>query len=369
MATAYPAHDVTRDWRLQLSESRRRRLRLWFWSIAAATLAIIAIGGITRLTHSGLSIVDWQPLIGTIPPLNDEQWAEAFDRYRQFPEYRQLRNGMSLAEFKVIFFWEYLHRLAARLIGAVFLIPFVVFVCAGGLPRPLALRALGLFALGALQGVMGWLMVRSGLIDRPSVSHYRLALHFVLALVILGCSVWLARDLAVARGRRHAGERGIMIRGLAIVGALLATQIVWGTFVAGLRAGLIFNTFPLMGGQFLPPSGLSLDPVLLNFVQNLTTVQWTHRLLGTAVLVSSVVFYLRVRRVGPDRWTRRLNAVLLLLIALQYALGVLTLVYRVPVTLAVAHQVIAGIILIVWVTWAQDLASEGRGLRAALRTT
>ena len=348
------------DWRLRLSESKRRKLRWWFWSIAGATLAIIAIGGITRLTQSGLSIVDWQPLIGVIPPLTDGQWAEAFDRYRQFPEYRQLRPGMTLAQFKVIFFWEYLHRLAARSIGIVFLVPFVLFWRAGCLPRPLAVRALSLFALGALQGAMGWLMVRSGLVDRPSVSHYRLALHLALALVILGCSIWLARDLDVRRRLVSPGARRAIIRGLSIIGTLLTMQIAWGAFTAGLRAGLIFNTFPLMAGQLLPPSGLAIDPAPLNLVQNLTTVQWMHRLLGTALVAATGVCFLRVRRMVVDRTIQRLNVTLLSLIAGQYLLGVLTLIYRVPISLAVVHQVMAAVIVTVWVCWMHDVvrASE-----------
>lgn len=315
------------------------------------TLAIVAIGGITRLTQSGLSIVDWQPLVGAVPPLNEAQWTEVFDRYRQYPEYRQLRRSMSLAEFKVIFFWEYVHLLVARLIGVVFLVPFLSFWIRGRLPRPLAWRALTLFGLGAMQGVMGWLMVSSGLIDRPSVSHYRLAGHLGLAFMILGYATWLARDLTSPRSELTPAARRQVIRGLAVVGALLLVQIVWGAFVAGLRAGLIFKTFPLMGGQLLPPSGLALDTPIVNFIQNMTTVQWTHRLLGTIVLVASLVFYVRLPRITQDRPMRRLNLALAGLIASQYLLGVLTLLLRVPVSVAVLHQVTAGVIVVVWTAW------------------
>jgi cytochrome c oxidase assembly protein subunit 15 len=341
----------SQDWRLQLPEIRRRRLRLWFWSIAAMTFAVVVIGGITRLTHSGLSIVDWRPLMGVIPPLTDAQWTEAFDRYRQFPEYRVLRPRMTLAEFQYIFFWEYLHRLAARAIGAVFLVPFILFWRAGYFGRPLALRALALFGLGAAQGAVGWLMVKSGLVDRPSVSHYRLALHLAVAVTIFGFSVWLARELAVRSPRsesRPAALRRIR-RWLAILGALLASQIVWGAFVAGMKAGLLLGTFPLMAGRLVPPSWLALDPVLLNFVQNPATVQWVHRLLGTALLVSAAVFVRRLGAIAPDRATRRLGVALLQLIAAQYLLGVLTLVFFVPVALAAAHQAMALAIVAVWI--------------------
>ena len=347
---------------MRLPESKRRQLRLWFWSIAATTFAVVVIGGITRLTHSGLSMVDWRPVMGVVPPLNDAQWTEAFDRYRQFPEY-QLRTGMTVTEFKNIFFWEYLHRLVARLIGAVFLIPFAFFWRAGYLNRPLATRALALFGLGAMQGAVGWLMVQSGLVDRPSVSHYRLALHLVLALTILGFSVWLARDLAIRspRAAARSSARRAIRRGLGIVGALLAAQMVWGALVAGMRAGLLFGTFPLMAGHLIPPGWLAVDPPLLNVVQNPATVQWVHRLLGSALLVSVIVFSLRVRGIAPDQPTHRLNVALLSLIASQYLLGVLTLIYQVPVLLAALHQAMALVILIVWVASMHRVCNSGVG--------
>jgi cytochrome c oxidase assembly protein subunit 15 len=339
------------DWRLRLPESKRRHLRLWFWSIAAITFAVVVIGGITRLTRSGLSIVDWRPVVGIVPPLNDAQWTDAFDRYRQFPEYQQLRRGMTLAEFKSIFFWEYLHRLAARAIGAVFLVPLVFFWRAGYFTRPLAVRALALSAVGAMQGVVGWLMVKSGLVDRPSVSHYRLALHLVLAVTILSVSVWLARDLAIRWPRPPAefSVRRAIGRGLGVVGALLAAQIICGAFVAGMKAGVLFGTFPLMMGQLIPPGWMALDPPLLNVVQNPATVQWVHRLVGTLLVLSAIAVFLQVRRIAPDRATRRLNVALLSSIASQYLLGVLTLVYYVPVPLAVVHQAMALLIVALWV--------------------
>jgi cytochrome c oxidase assembly protein subunit 15 len=341
----------SQDWRLQLPEAGRRRLRLWFWSIAAMTFAVFVIGGITRLTHSGLSIVEWRPLMGVVPPLTDAQWMATFDRYKQFPEYLVLRPRMTLAEFKYIFFWEYLHRLVARAIGAVFLIPFVLFWRAGYFARPLALRALALFGLGAAQGAVGWLMVKSGLVDRPSVSHYRLALHFAVAVTIFGFSVWLARELAIRspRAESRPADRRSIRRWLVFVGVLLASQIVWGAFVAGMKAGWVLGTFPLMAGRLVPPGWLALDPVILNFVQNPATVQWVHRLLGTALLVSAFAFVRRLGSVAPDRTTRRLGVTLLQLIALQYLLGVLTLVYFVPVPLAAAHQALALAIVAVWI--------------------
>jgi cytochrome c oxidase assembly protein subunit 15 len=341
------------DWRLDIAEPARRALRLWFWSIAATTLVVLVIGGITRLTQSGLSIVDWKPVMGVVPPLGDAAWQETFDRYRQFPEYLALRRSMTLDEFKVIFFWEYLHRLAARLIGVVFLVPFAIFWLRGHLTGPLLRRSLALFALGGLQGLMGWLMVKSGLVDRPSVSHYRLAAHLGLAFVIFGSAVWLARELSVATVRRRVSRRAwlLMRNGLAAIGALLALQVLWGAFVAGLKAGLIFNTFPLMAGALVPANLLPLSPALLNFVRHPTAVQWTHRVLGTVLLIAVAALYVRVRQIGADGLSRRLNDTLLVLVSAQYLLGILTLLYTVPLSLAVAHQATAMVIAGVWVAW------------------
>ena len=341
------------DWRLALPPSRRRALRTWFWGIAAFTLLVLVIGGTTRLTESGLSIVDWQPVTGVVPPLTDAAWEEAFNRYRQYPEFQRVRSEMTLAEFKVIFFWEYLHRLAARAIGVVFLVPFVFFAARGYFTRPLALRALGLFGLGALQGGIGWLMVKSGLVDRPSVSHYRLATHLALAFLIMGYSVWLARELAIGPDRTAIDQRARrrIARGLGAVGALLALQIVWGAFVAGLDAGRVYTTFPLMGGALVPPNLLWLQPAMLNFIQNPIAVQWMHRVRGTLLLVSALAFFLNVRRCDADASSSRFNVALLTLISAQYLLGIWTLIAYVPVLLGVVHQAMAMVIAAVWVAW------------------
>lgn len=340
------------DWRLRLPHSHRRWIRVWLSAIAATTFLVLVVGGVTRLTHSGLSMVDWQPLIGVVPPLDDAQWVESFQRYQQFPEYRQLRPDMTLAEYKRIFFWEYLHRLVARLIGSVFLVPFAFFWFSGMLTRPLARRVLALFALGAMQGLVGWLMVRSGLVDRPSVSHYRLAAHLTLALVIFGFCVWLIRDLSLGRARAVAttAARRRLIGGLLAVGCLLALQVVWGAFVAGLKAGLLFNTFPLMGGALVPPNIWLLSPAALNFVGNPSAVQWLHRLLGTALVLSVFAVFLHTRRPRMDRMSRRLSTALLTAVAAQYLLGILTLIYAVPIGLAVPHQAMAMVIVGLWVS-------------------
>lgn len=344
-------------WSDRIPATYRSSLVLWFWSIAGMTLLVLMVGGITRLTQSGLSIVDWNPFMGVVPPLSEAGWQEAFDAYRQYPEYLELRRGMTLEEFKFIYFWEYLHRILARAIGVVFLIPFLYFAARGALSRPLAVRSMALFGLGAAQGVMGWLMVQSGLVDQPHVSHFRLAAHLSLAFVIFGFAVWMAREV----GRRGRGERishqarRRMLRGLGWVGGFFALQVVWGAFVAGLNAGLYHNTFPLMAGRLIPPQFLRLEPALLNFVQNPVSVQWMHRVLGTVVLVATAVLFFRLASWGADRGSRFLGGSLLTLMTGQYLLGILTLLLSVPVSLGVAHQALAMIILGVMVWWAHRL--------------
>jgi heme a synthase len=341
---------------MEIPAARRHHLRTWLWSGAALTFFILVVGGITRLTQSGLSIVDWRPIMGVVPPLTEAQWQEAFDQYRQFPEYQQLRRGMSMEEFRFIFFWEYIHRVIARLIGLVFLIPFLFFWLRGYFNRPLMKRALLLFALGAMQGVMGWLMVRSGLVDRPQVSHYRLAMHLSLAFAIFGCCLWFAADLRDRiRPALDEGARRYAARGLALVGGLLAVQIFWGALVAGLKAGYVFNTFPLMAGRWFPPNALDLSPVWVNALENPITVQWVHRVLGTVLLAVSVALYLGVRRRAADARTRTLNAALAGLIGAQYLLGVATLLMRVPISLGVAHQAMAMVVFGVWLLWLHDV--------------
>lgn len=356
LADAGPASAGT-DWRLAIPPAHRGHLAVWFWSVAAMTLGVLVVGGITRLTQSGLSIVDWDPFMGVIPPLSEAHWQEVFARYREYPEYQKLRQGMTLGEFQMIFFWEYLHRLLARTIGLVFLLPGAFFALRGYFNRPLALRALALFGLGVAQGVMGWLMVASGLVDRPSVSHYRLAAHLSLAFLIFGFSVWLAAEMLRPGAGAAVSERArrLMRRGLAWMGGLFALQVLWGAFVAGLKAGRYHNTFPLMEGKLVPPTLLWLDPALVNFVQNPVAVQWMHRVLGTVLALAVLGFWAAIRRSDADPVSRRLNTAFLALIAVQYLLGVLTLIFFVPVALGVIHQATAMVIFGVWVWWAHHV--------------
>ncbi len=326
-------------------------MRKWFWTIALFTLLVLIVGGATRLTHSGLSIVDWDPIVGVIPPMTHNQWQAAFERYQQFPQYQKVNQGMTLGEFQFIYFWEYLHRLLARTIGLVFLIPFVFFAAKRWMNRTLLKRSLLLFGLGAMQGVMGWLMVASGLVDRPSVSHYRLAAHLSLAFCIFGYAVWLARELAITGNEPAVNARALqrMKRGLLVVGWLLALQIVWGAFVAGLKAGFLANTFPLMGGRLIPSALLDYEPTIRNFFENQVTVQWLHRVIGTVLGVAVLVVVWQTLIAQLDQLSRRFAIALLGAVMIQYLLGVFTLVQAVPVALGVTHQAMAMVLFGIWV--------------------
>lgn len=339
-------------WAAGMPPHRRRHLRIWLWSGALLTFVILVVGGITRLTQSGLAIVEWRPILGVIPPLSDADWQAAFDAYRQYPEYQLLRRGMTMAEFQFIFFWEYLHRLVARLIGVVFIIPFAVFALRGYFNGVLLRRALLLFGLGAFQGVLGWLMVASGLVDHPHVSHYRLAAHLSVAFVIFGICLWTAADLA-DRGPSFppAPTRRFTCRWLYVLGALLGLQIVWGAFVAGLDAGFLYNTFPLMGSSWLPASALSLSPLVVNFVENPVAVQWVHRVLGTVLALTALGVVVELWRRRAPAPSRHWGLAFVGLLLVQYLLGVLTLLYHVPISLGVIHQATAMVLFGVWLLW------------------
>lgn len=359
----HPDRHTGADWRLQIPEDRRRHLRLWFGAGAAFTVLILVVGGITRLTQSGLSIVEWAPILGAIPPLNEADWREAFARYQQFPEYQELNRGMTLERFKVIYFWEYLHRLLARAIGLVFLIPFIFFLVRGYFNRPLLRASLVLFGLGALQGFMGWFMVMSGLVDDPRVSHYRLAAHLTIALAIFALCLWLVRELGI-REERPIVSKGALTRArraVALIGVLLGLQILWGAFVAGLDAGLVYNSFPLMDGRVVPRGIGLLDPALRNLVENPIGVQWTHRVLGTLLTLVTVGVAVRSRALSGDRPSARYSAVLAGLMVLQFALGALTVVLYVPLVLGMLHQLTAVAILGVWVVWAHHVTRNAKG--------
>ncbi|MGH8682168.1 MAG: COX15/CtaA family protein, partial [Burkholderiales bacterium] len=318
----------------------RPAVAAWLLVCAALVAAMVVVGGITRLTHSGLSIVEWQPLVGTLPPLAEGDWQALFDKYRQTPQYRVVNRGMSLDEFKGIFWWEYVHRLLGRAIGLVFIVPLAWFWWRGRIDRALGWKLVGVFALGGLQGALGWYMVASGLVDEPGVSQLRLAAHLGLAFLILGALVWIGLDLLHPR-RRGAPAPARLATAVA---GLVFVQVLAGALVAGLRAGKAYNTFPLMNGHLVPPETFMLEPWWRNFVNNMATVQLDHRLLAWLLLFLVPWLWLRVRRSGASRPARLGADTLLGLVALQFGLGVATLLAAVPVALAAAHQGVATLV-------------------------
>ncbi len=320
-------------------------LRLWLGIIAILVFAMILVGGATRLTDSGLSITEWKPVTGAIPPLSDADWHEAFDAYKQIPEYRSQKSGMSLEEFKTIYWWEWAHRFLGRLIGGVFLVPFILFWMAGYIPRPLLPRLAGLFLLGGLQGALGWYMVKSGLVDRVDVSQYRLASHLGLAFIIFGYTLWLIFELGQDRTRpRVPRERPGFWPALAVL-SLIYLQILAGALVAGLDAGIGFNTWPDMGGVMIPDGLWALQPWYLNLFENPLTVQFDHRLLGYVVVLAVIAQAIWLSMSGKPALLQTSGFVLLLLVLLQATIGVWTLLLLVPLHLALAHQAGAAILL------------------------
>jgi cytochrome c oxidase assembly protein subunit 15 len=319
----------------------RRQIAAWLLVCSALVFAMVVVGGVTRLTHSGLSIVEWQPIIGAVPPVSDAQWSETFRKYQLTPEYRKVNQGMSLAAFKSIFWWEYFHRLLGRMIGFVFLLPLLWFWWRGRIDRQLALKLAGIFVLGGLQGAMGWYMVKSGLVDDPRVSQYRLTAHLAIALAIYAAMLWTALDLLYA----GAGAADARLRRFSwIITAIVVYMVVTGGFVAGTHAGFAYNTFPLMNGHLVPPEIFRLDPWPLNFFNNMATVQFDHRLGAWLLALLVPWLWLAARRRALAPRARLAGHLLLGVLAVQIALGIATLLLVVPVPLAAAHQ--AGAVLL-----------------------
>lgn len=326
--------------------TENRPVALWLFACCALVLAMIVLGGVTRLTGSGLSIVEWDPIMGTIPPLSDSEWVSTFEKYKQFPEYQKKNIGMSLEGFKMIFWFEYSHRLLGRLIGAAFLIPFLIFLFLRRIDRALIPKLIAMFILGGLQGVLGWYMVMSGLVHDPHVSQYRLTAHLSAAVIIYSYMLWTALDLWFVRegyggeGRAHPRRRFALF-----VTAFIFLTLLSGGFVAGLKAGYSYNTFPKMGDSWVAPGIMVLEPAWRNLFENAATVQFDHRILAISTLI--LVFALWVSSVGKALAPRaRLGLHLLLFAALaQVTLGISTLILRVPTTLAATHQAGAVVLL------------------------
>lgn len=327
--------------RFESDRGSDRGILAWLVVCAALVFAIIVVGGVTRLTHSGLSIVEWQPIVGAIPPLGDADWQRLFEKYQATPEYQRVNRGMGLAGFKRIFWWEYVHRLLGRLIGVVFLLPLVWFALRGRIERSRLPHFAILFVAGGLQGALGWYMVKSGLVDDPRVSHYRLTAHLGLAFAIYAGLVWLALDYWFGRARTFRFKSQQRIAGWLT--ALVFLMVLSGGLVAGIRAGKAYNTFPLMNGNLTPPEILMLEPWYRNFFDNMATVQFDHRLIAWLLAFFVPWFWWRARASIGRRGRLALDAWMVLL-AIQIALGIATLLYVVPIPLAALHQ--AGAVLV-----------------------
>ena len=332
-----------------VDRARPRAIAVWLFAVAALVFAMVVVGGITRLTESGLSIVKWDPVSGTLPPLTAADWAAEFAAYKASPQYALVNHGMSLAQFQGIFFWEYVHRLLARFIGVAFALPLAWFAWKRAIPAGYGGRLVAILCLGGLQGVVGWWMVASGLVNRPSVAHERLATHLVMALLIMSASLWTAldmRDLARASSNGTvAGKRPT--RWIIPFLALLALQIVWGAFTAGLRAGHAADTWPLMLGRLVPPlASLIDDPV---------SVQFVHRTLAYAVAAAALAIAFVTFRAGAGRRAGALASI----VVLQFTLGVLTIIHHVPIALAALHQAGAALLLATTI-WTAHWAWQGR---------
>ena len=317
-----------------------------YWLLTGCFLifVMVVVGGITRLTHSGLSISNYKLISGTLPPMNEVEWQQAFDLYKQYPEYQKLNNHFSLEDFKDIYFWEWLHRFIGRMIGLVFIFPFVYFLITKQLTKPTIKKAIILLGLGAFQGFLGWYMVKSGLVDNPDVSHYRLAAHLTTAFVTFAYTFWVAMDLMFPDKKRiDIRFRNLIRWGMAI----LLIQIVYGAFVAGLDAGFIHNHWPMMSeGKFMHDTVyIEQSPLYLNFIEGKSGVQFVHRILAYVVVIFVLLIWNKTKKMKLNEYQLKGINAMVIIVFLQFLLGVFTILLQVPVWLGVAHQIGAFLLL------------------------
>ncbi len=335
-----------------------RAVATWLLGVCALVFAMVILGGVTRLTGSGLSMVDWKPIAGILPPLNAADWQTLFEMYQQSPEFQKVNSHMDVHAFKGIFWLEYLHRVLGRLIGIAFIVPFVFFAARGYIQRRDWPKYLLMFVLGGLQGLLGWYMVKSGLVDVPHVSQYRLTAHLTAAFVIYSYMLWVALTLLFpGRGNAHPWFG----RSVALL-ILVCVTIFSGGFVAGLDAGKIYNTFPKMGGHWLPPGLTALDPAWRNAFENTTTVQFNHRLMATTTFLVIVAYWFAARHADLPAQARRGANAVLHVAGLQVILGISTLLLAVPIALGAAHQATAMLLLTACLFLVHSLRSSGSRL-------
>lgn len=339
-----------------VAPSRHMALRIWLWALAAMVFAMVIVGGATRLTESGLSITEWKPISGVIPPLTLEAWHEEFEKFKQIPQYRAIFSSLDLAGFKTIFYWEFGHRLLGRLIGLVFIVPFFIFWMKKMIPAGWTLKLIGVLALGGLQGFVGWWMVTSGLVGRIEVAQERLAIHLLLASITFAVLVYFATALRPQQAA-HSAPAGLRRLANAMI-ALTLLQIFLGALVAGLRAGKAFNTWPLMDGSFVPPGLFALEPFLRNFVDNLVLVQFQHRIVAYALFALALVQVTCARAADPTRRLMRRSLHFAGLVLIQAGLGITTLLLVVPLWAALLHQAFAMFVLAAAVRYRASMATR-----------
>ncbi|GLQ07644.1 heme A synthase [Sneathiella chinensis] len=348
---------MTSSFSVTRSRDDARLVAGWLLTVAFLVFCMVVLGGVTRLTESGLSMVEWRPVTGWLPPLTEQAWDAEFEKYKAFPEYQKVNKGMSLSAFKEIYAFEYGHRLLGRIIGLAFFVPFVLLLIAGRIRLAQVPRLLMLFVLGGSQGLMGWVMVKSGLIDQPDVSHYRLTAHLALASLILAALLWSALDLLYPGQAGVRGRPERLVRWSRIVLALIGLQILIGGFVAGLKAGLIYNEWPLMGGQFVPEDIFHMTPWYMNFMENVATIQFTHRMVAYAVTAAVILLFLFARKPGTGDRARAGITFLLFAVLAQVLIGIWTLITVVPVSLGALHQGMGMIVLALAVSVVHELSA------------
>lgn len=319
---------------------------IFYWLISGCLFIflMVVIGGITRLTNSGLSMVDWKLIMGAIPPLNEAQWQTTFEQYRQFPEYQVVNTHFTLDEFKSIFFWEYLHRLLGRIIGLVFIIPFIYFLIKKKLSKKLIFQSIILLIMGGLQGFFGWWMVKSGLVKNPDVSHYRLAIHLITAFLTFAYTFWVALGLIenlVDKTNYYSSIK----KSFTLLFFVLVIQIIYGAFVAGLNAGFVMNTWPKMGNEWINQSVFAIQPLWKNFIEGIAGVQFIHRYVAIVVVVLVVFIWVKAAPLKLTNVQLTSLKTVLIVVFLQFLLGVFTLLYAVPIWLGVVHQIVAFLLL------------------------
>ena len=336
-----------------------KQVALWLFIVAFTIFLMMILGAVTRLTHSGLSMVNWKPLMGILPPFSEAEWAETFQRYQNFPEYLKINHQMTLEGFKSIFYFEYFHRILGRLIGMMFLIPFIYFWFKGAIRRSHLPQMILMFVLGGMQGVLGWYMVKSGLVNDPHVSQYRLTAHLIAAVIIYSYMLWFAfgltKDKSIAAINPYSSRLFKYAIGMVVLVVLMITS---GGFVAGTKAGLAYNTFPLMDGKLIPDGLNQLQPFWLNWLENTTSIQFNHRLIAYLLMILIPLFAIAVKKQGQTKNSQKASTAFMIMLAIQVTLGITTLLYFVPVTIAASHQAGAIILLSISIYICRELKQE-----------